>query len=186
MDDANTIANLLTAIVCAVTAWMAWETRKLARSTREMAELESLPDLSLFELGFEQKMKEATPFRPERPDGLRPLIRLRNPGRVRVIYDVHEVFFSLEGKAYPVKNFDNHEGVVHAGETATFLFPVLNTGFVLAPGMSGQLGIKLLFWRSADRRERLSFKLRFDVARAGSNIVTSFVFLEGPTYTQVS
>jgi hypothetical protein len=157
----------------------------MARSTREMVELESLPYLSFVEMSFEQKMKEATAFRPELPDGLRPIVRLRNPGRVRVIYDVHEVSFSLEGKHYPAGNFDNHIGVVHPGETATFFYPVMNTGSVIAPGMTGELGIKLLFWRSPDRRERLSFKLRFYVALSDGKNLVSFVFLEGPSYNQI-
>jgi hypothetical protein len=182
MSDAS-IANWLTFGLGAVTAWMAIATQRMAAATRKMAALEAQPYLAFVAMDLNQKMKEATAFQPERPDGLQPSVRFRNPGRVRITYDVHEIDFIFEGKHYPAKNFANHLGVIHPDETASFIHPVVPTDFVIAPGMSGQLGLKVVFWATPDSRQTLSLRLRFDLGRVEGKIHISYLFLEGPDYS---
>jgi hypothetical protein len=182
MSDAS-IANWLTFGLGAATTWMAIATQKMAAATRKVAELEAQPYLAFVHIGLNQQMKEATAFQPERPNGLQPSVLLRNPGRVRITYDVHEIDFILEGIHYPAKNFANHLGVVHPDETVTFLHPVVPTDFVIAPGMSGQLGLKVMFWATPGNRQTLSLRIRFDLGRIEGKIHVSYVFLEGPDYS---
>jgi len=182
MSDAS-IANWLTLGLGAATTWMAIATQRMAVATRMMSELEARPYLAFVALDLNQQMKEPTAFQPERPNGLQPSIRLRNPGRVRITYDVHEIDFTLNGKHYPAKNFANHMGIIHPDETVVFLHPLIPTDFVIAPGMVGELGVKVMFWATPDRRDTLSFRMQFSLGRVDGKISISFVFLEGPTYS---
>lgn len=44
---ADSVANFLTLTVAAVTAWMAWETRRMGKATQQMAALSAAPELAL-------------------------------------------------------------------------------------------------------------------------------------------
>jgi hypothetical protein len=72
-------------------------------------------------------------------------------------------------------------GVVHPGEETLFFHPFVPWSGQLAAGLSGTLAFQTQFWAVPERRESLSFKLRFTVTRLEPR-TTEWTFLEGPSY----
>ena len=185
----NTVIAFLLAVVTGAlalyTASMARATKLMAIATKQMAEIETIPYLSFVSLSFNQIMKAATPFTPERSDGLVPFVQFKNPGKVRVIFVVHKIEFLLNGVSYPVLA-SNGRLVIHPDELSAYFFPTIPTDFRLEAGMSGEAGLLVEYWSVEAERHYLSLKVKYALvttdALAAGKFEVSWVFVEGPEY----
>ena len=182
MSDAS-VANWLMAGLAAVTGWMANETRKMAASTREMAKLDAEPYLSFVAIDIKNLAMQTSPTEKAKAYAIHPSVRLRNPGRVRITYDIQEFDITLRGIHCPSSNFDSRMGVLHPGEESTFFYPMIPSDVAMTPGDNGQCTLKVMFWRSLSERHILSLKVRFHLEQIGNNVQIAWFYLESPTYT---
>src|SRR5262245_21320566 len=93
--DTQTTLNVLTAILAVATVWLAVATQLMARSTRRAVELEATPYLSFAEPRVVIGKMPATVPEVDRRSSVRLGIAFRNPGKVRVQYEVRSLRMTL-------------------------------------------------------------------------------------------
>jgi hypothetical protein len=166
------VSDWLAIGIGAITAWMAWETRRMASVAKESLLLSQEPYLSLNSIYMTQGPRAGT-------GQLSAQIKLKlsNPGRVRINYDVESAEFTIGAVKGPVGPYENHFGVIHPGEVTEFFLPALEIPKELAPGTQGTLSFRVRYWSLPEERKSLSFTVEYV---AIPNFV--WVYKNGPTY----
>lgn len=174
------MGNFLTFALCVLTGVLAIATWRMATATQQLTEVTSAPYLTLqgFDVTPALLRNESTGVETA---GVRPQLRLKNPGQVRVTYDVQKIAITLAGSDLTTTDFENHIGVIHPGEDTLFLYPFVAWSGQLSPGMSGTLDFEAQFWATPQRRQTLKLKFRFTVTGLDPRRI-EWVYLEGPTY----
>lgn len=119
-DRLVAIGQVLSGIMVFVTAWMAFETRQMSRTSRDLLELERTPIITFTGLSLTR-----IPDAPTSTVGTVQIrILLRNPSRVPVTYDFSDIRLSCDG---------------HTPETAFYKdrFATVNTGTTIGPNDQG-------------------------------------------------
>lgn len=174
--------DVVTLLLAFATVWLAVETRRMARATKEMVSLAAEPYLSFASLDLERATLLGVNGHPDRTGYVIP-IKLRNPGQVRITYDVTNADVTLNGIAYPPTAFDNHNGVIHPGEETLFRYPFFECQDLPKVGLSGTLECEIGYWSLPSARNSLHFKLRFNIASIDQHHRTvHWTYMSGPTY----
>jgi hypothetical protein len=111
MTDSQVLA-LLTAGLAVMTGWLAWETRDMARATKQMALLSAEPYLSLLRVHLEGRREAAAGLNSPTVGFILRLV-LSNPGQVRIYYEVRTFLVTLDRGTFPPSKFDSRGGYIH-------------------------------------------------------------------------
>jgi len=177
------ILNWLTLALAGVTAWMAFATQKMALATREMAKLDAEPYLSFSSIDVRTIGRRAAPDHPLKIVGLQPLVCLKNPGRVRISYEIEKIDFTLKGKHYPLEKGNDLSNVLHPGETISNFYSMIPSDIALGPGDGGLCSLIIAFWRIPEERHALSMAIRFTFEKTGDELRIGWRYIDGPAYT---
>ncbi|MBI5438315.1 MAG: hypothetical protein HY936_05125 [Nitrosomonadales bacterium] len=178
--DAQTVANWLTFGLGIATVWMAVETRRMSTAAMSSIELETRPYLAFRGLYLSFAKLANLASSTESP-ALRVGLRLFNPGKVLVNYQVEFLFVSFAGSSPASPTFETTGGVIHPGEETIFFYPWLPfTGQPNALG-AGEVAFTIAFRSTEHQHSRVKGKLTFTVkSQDGSDF--EWVFKEGPIY----
>lgn len=182
--DAQILANLLTSLVALVTVWMAVETRRMARTAQDALLLESRPYLSFDGLQIERAVIQ-TIASPEGDPSLRVSIRLRNPGRVRVVYEVQQMLLELEGDPAPAAIFETTGGVLHPDEQNLYYYSWVLADRGRALWQNGAVDFRVAYWATPGRKETLAAKVLF-IIKGTDPLNWDWHYKHGPTYAEES
>ena len=178
--DAPEIANWLTLALGAATVWLGFETRRMAKATKESVELQAQPHLALVALD--------AVLRGTKSDGTlvagaaaRLALRLSNPGSVLVNYEVETLAVTFDGIEVEHPKFETRGGVIHPKSENKFFFPWITTQNVLRPGMVGEIKLKINFWASLLSVQHVTARLTYELQSIEPPYI-EWIYLEGPTY----
>jgi hypothetical protein len=118
-------AVIVSTIAAVVTAWMAFETRRMAKAANKALELERMPILGLKDVRVEVAPKKTEPDTPEGDDkfvlsGVRIGLELFNAGRVPVKYKVNSLTVSFANRVPESENYLSRSGKVLPGGSTVF------------------------------------------------------------------
>ena len=166
----------VTGLMAVLTGWMAWETRRMAKVASESLKESRQPYLSLHAVDLTQ-----APIGGSHPTagmlGAQITLHLKNPGQVRVNYDVEIANFDINGNAGPGGPYDNHAGVIFPGELHEFRLPPLVLSAPLPMPATGTLSFRARYWAVQNERHTIEFTISF---LASANM--KWVYKSGPTY----
>ena len=148
--DTQDLTNILTALMGTATLWMAYETRKMARASRDAFALEARPYIAL------DKLEITVGKEFETPGAFQIGLKLYNPGKVLITYAVREMKVRLNEMFISSSNFSSQGGVIHPNQLTTFYYPSVNAAIPANSVSKGEVSFKIEFW-SIDS-ERHSFK----------------------------
>ncbi|MGB7310927.1 MAG: hypothetical protein WBC67_17845 [Candidatus Acidiferrales bacterium] len=169
------LSDLLTLIFAGATVWLAIATQRMARATRELLALSAEPYFSF--AGIDILMITGD------PKGYAARLRLRNPGQIRITYEVQDIIMSVSDIDYPPTAFVNSGGVIHPGEEIQFTYPQFACAVPPISGVSGALRFDGSFWASPAQRKRLTLTVQWLLVEEENELKTRFTYLSGPTYT---
>lgn len=120
----NIFAVIVSTIAAMVTAWMAFETRRMAKAANRALELETMPILGLKDIKVEVSSKVKGDD-SEKGDyhllkGLRVGLELFNAGRVPVRYKVNKLSVSFANRVPGSENYLSRSGQVLPGGSTVF------------------------------------------------------------------
>ena len=159
-----------------LTGWMAWETRRMAKVASESLKASQQPHMSLHAMDLIQA-PIAGPYATAGKLGAQITLHLKNPGNVRITYDVELADFVVNGDSGPRGPYDNHAGVIFPGEVHGFRLPPLVLNAPLSMPATGTLTFRARYWSAPNERQTLEFTVSF-VASTDMK----WVFQNGPTY----
>ena len=117
--DGQDLANLLTLGLGGATVWLGWETRRMAASTRQSIELQSIPYLAFSGLEYVTAKVNVIATATEHPE-VRIGVRLLNPGQVLVQYEIESLVVSFENETVAKPRFDTDGGYLHPKAESVF------------------------------------------------------------------
>lgn len=169
------LSDGLSLAMTAVTAWMAWETRRMAKVASDSLKASREPQLCLHTVDLHQG-PIAGPYPTAGSLGAQITVQLKNPGQVRINYDVEQADLVLDGNPGSRGPYDNHAGVIFPGDTNQFRLPPVLLKSPLASGATGTLAFRVRYWSHPNERYSLEFTIGF----IASNM--KWVYQRGPTY----
>jgi hypothetical protein len=179
--DAQTGILVLTLALAFATVWLAFETRQMAKSTRDLVELQGRPYLAF--AGLRLVFSPALNLLAEaQGTSARLALQLSNPGQTLVTYEVDDIEATFEGVKLQNPTFENRGGVIHPKDGTLFFYPSITTPSPFRPGVKGEVRFKIRFWSSPLREHRLDARLRYVVTSIEPGLV-EWIYLEGPKYT---
>lgn len=180
MNAAN-IANWLTLALAISTVWLAIETRRMSTAAKSSIELETRPYLAFRGL-YLSFAKLASPAPPTETPALRVGLKLFNPGKVLVTYQVESITVSFPGSTLDSPTFETTGGVIHPGEETLFFYPWLP--FTGQPNIlgGGEIAFTIAFRSTVNQQSRVKAKLTFTIKSADAKDY-EWIFSEGPVYS---
>jgi hypothetical protein len=175
--------DYLTAFLALATAVLAYETRRMAAATKKMVDVTAAPYLAVLRVDLQPvtKLPSATNSGGQ---GYKVLVFLKNPGQVRVTFEVRKIVISLERVDYPAANIDNRYGVLHPEEETTFPYPFFQCSTPLHAGMSGTVDFQADFWVVENDKKSLEVSAQFNIdSLTSTGHMVSSRFISGPKYT---
>jgi hypothetical protein len=123
--DWQIIAVIVSIIAAAVTAWMAFETRRMAKAASKALDLERMPILGLKDIKIEvisNKNEADVPKSKEEYllSGIRIGLELFNAGRVPVRYIMKNLTVSFANRVPETENYLSRSGQVLPGSSTIF------------------------------------------------------------------
>jgi hypothetical protein len=170
------LTEWVTAAVAVFTAWMAWETRKTAKAAAASVEAAQQPHLSLQTIDFAQG-PIGGPHPAAGQLGAQLTLGLKNPGQVRIVYDVEMADLTLNGAASPPGPYDNHSGVIFPGDVHGFRLPPMPLSSALPHGTTGTLKCRVKYWADPNKRASLECTVMFIVSAD-----VKWTYQSGPKY----
>jgi hypothetical protein len=175
--EAQDITNLLTVGLAVATVWLAAETRKMAVAARASIDLESRPYLAF--RGFYVNIGALHDVSTQNAGAFRIGLRLANPGKVLVTYEVESMSVSLAGNPAPDPHFDTSSGVIHPGEETTFFYPVIATTTPVTAPSEAVVEYAIRYWAVPTERKSMRARVRLLLTSATTH---EWIYLEGPHY----
>jgi hypothetical protein len=175
MSDSSA-TDWVTLAMAVFTAWMAWETRRLAKVATDSLRESRQPQLSLHAIDFLQATI-AGPYPNAGLLGAQLTLQLKNPGHVRIVYDVEIADVVINGISGPPGPYDTHSGVIFPDEIHGFRLPPIPLGEPLPNGATGTLNFRVLFRANPNERASLAFTVGFVIS---SDV--KWAYQSGPTY----
>jgi hypothetical protein len=176
--DAQTIANWLTFGFGIATVWMAVETRRMSMAAMRSIELETRPYLAFRGLNLSFAKLSDLASSTETP-ALHLGLRLFNPGKVLVSYQVEFFTVSFTGDTLASPKFETTGGVIHPSEETLFFYPWLPfRGQPNALG-AGEVAFTISFRSTENQQSRVKAKLSFTIKTGNDH---EWLFIEGPVY----
>lgn len=171
------IANLLTAGLGAATVWLAIETRRMATASKAAIDLAVQPYLSL--RGTTLSLGKLQDLSALNQGATRIGVRLYNPGKVLIKYDVVEMTASIAGLTESNPIFYNTKGVLHPDEEIAHLYPLIKSSKQILAPTEGEVWIRVQFWSVEARKKSVTAKYQLNVTSQNNH---EWLLLEGPTY----
>lgn len=120
----HTFAVIVSTVAAAVTAWMAFETRRMAKAANKALELERMPILGLkdikVEISTEKKKDGDSEDKENVLTGVRVGLELFNAGRVPVRYTVNSLTVSFANRVPESESYLSRRGQVLPGGSTIF------------------------------------------------------------------
>ena len=162
--DTQLLLNVLTAVLAVATVWLAIATQLMARSTKRAVELEATPYLSFVEPRIVIGKMPPTVPDAERKSSVRLGVALRNPGKVRVQYEVSALRMTLNSVTVENPTFNTAGSYIFPGEIGVFWYGTLQIkGDVAAPS-HGTAEFEVLYWAAdSSRKSKLSQRLTYSL-----------------------
>lgn len=162
--ETQTVLNVLTAILAVATVWLAVATQHMARATKRAVALEATPYLSFVEPRIVIGKMPDTVAEADRRSSVRLGIALRNPGKVRVQYEVRTLRMTLNSLTIESPTFNTAGGYIFPGEVGVYWYGTIQVkGDITAPS-HGTAEFEVLYWSSdAQQRSTLSQRLTYSL-----------------------
>ncbi len=165
----HVFAVIVSTVAAAVTAWMAFETRRMARAANTALELERMPILGLRDIRVEVASKKVEKSDLEEDEyalsWVRVGLELFNAGRVPVRYTVKNLAVSFANRVPESENYLSRRGQVLPGGSTVFW----HSGITLDPPINefpnkGRITIKCEYCDDSGRdpkplEETIEFRL---------------------------
>jgi len=163
---------------------MAYETRRIARSTAETLDLEREPQLAVGEV----EMSRGNWFNSEtkRNDpAYRFAIKLLNPGNTRVQYEFDRLEIQFPGTVPLTQPPDNRGGVIHPKMGGHYFCLASEGEAAVVPGTEGNIGFWINYWTTSERTYHLEVRLRVTVTNTnGDRMNLQWTYLDNtPVYS---
>lgn len=148
----NVTLNVLTAFLGIVTAWMAYATQTMAKAAKQSIEADSTPYFAFAGLSFIPTMELDAQGQPWKK-GVKLSVVLRNPGKVRVRYEMRHLRMTLNGTTLEGVQWANTGLYVHPSEDTMFHYGHLQPSAGMSSVSQGTAEIELSFW-GADETQK--------------------------------
>jgi hypothetical protein len=171
----------LTGLLALATFWLAWTTREMAKSTKQIAALEAQPHLALKEVvirpGVQTGPELQNPF-------LNVELRLANPGKVLVRYRMASFRLGIHGQTQGADSaFTNRGGAIHPGSETLFMFPSLHLPHDAPSPVQGRLELDVRY--SAVPQEEKSMRATIDLhIHIRPHFDYRWIYSSGPLYSE--
>ncbi len=175
--NAQDITNWITAALAVATVWLGAETRKMAVTAKASIELESRPYLSF--RGFFVKIGTLQDFSAQDKGALRIGLRLFNPGKVLVTYNVESMLVSINGSTIVNPTFDTTGGIIHPTEETFFFHPVIASSSPMKAPATIEIQYHIAYWTVPTDKKILTAKVRLLLT---SETDHEWTYIEGPHY----
>ncbi len=175
--EAQDITNLLTAGLAVATVWLGAETRKMAVAAKASIGLESRPYLAF--RGIYVKIGTLQDFSAKNAGAFHVGLRLANPGKVLITYEVESMSVTLMGNPSAKPHFDTTSGVIHPAEEITFFYPVIATTAPITAPSEIVVDYAVSYWAVATERKSTRAKVRLLLTSATDH---EWTYLDGPHY----
>jgi hypothetical protein len=186
MTTGEIVLSSLTGLLAAVTAWMAIATQKMASATREMLKRDAEPQLYLCAVNARTVYKGGGLGSELRVVGVQPSFTLRNPGRVRVSYEIERMEITLKGREWPREVGFELSNVLHADQEMSIFHSPIPSDAPMGPGETGICSLIVAFWKAPKERHKFTLKVRFSMEKVSDNekvaSLCRWLFVEPPTY----
>jgi hypothetical protein len=149
--DVHTILNILTGLLAVATVWLAVATHLMARATKRAVELEATPYLSFAEPRVVVGRTPSTVPEAERKSSIRLGIALRNPGKIRVQYQVRTLRMTFNSLTVENPVFNTTGSYVFPGETSVYWYGTLQVAGDVKPPNYGTAEFEVAYWAANER-----------------------------------
>lgn len=174
--SAPDLANWVTLAMTVLTGWMAYETRRMAKVASDSLKASRQPHLALHSIDVAQGPISG-PASTANQLGAQITLQLRNPGQVRLTYDVEVADFIINGADGPRGPYENHVGVIFPGDMHAFRLPAIPLAYPLPDGATGTLNFRVRYWAAANERFSLEFTISFMISAE-----VKWAYQRGPVY----
>ena len=172
--------DIATLGMAAFTAWLAWETRRMASAAAQSNALAEAPYLTVSQFDLNQgQLVDPNEIPP--PTVAQVVLTLKNPGRVRVFYDFEMAEHVVPDSPGVVGGWDNHNGVLHPDEVSKFYLPAARLVRPLRVGDSTTLALRVRYWSNTELRHTLTVAVIIRVL-AIDPVRCRWSYTSGPSY----
>lgn len=162
--DVHTTLNILTGLLAAATVWLAVATHLMARATKRAIELEATPYLSFAEPRIVVAKNPDTVPEAERRSSVRLGIALRNPGKVRVQFEVRSIRMTFASLTVENPTFHTAGGYIFPGESSVYWYGTLPVAGDVNPPAHGTAEFEVAYWAGdGQAKASLSQKLTYSL-----------------------
>ncbi|MGA8707977.1 MAG: hypothetical protein WB646_13425 [Steroidobacteraceae bacterium] len=164
-----------TVAMCGATAWMAYQTRRMAQASQQALALDTIPHLAITGVCL-RFTKDG-----DQPTHAQTGLKIQNPGKVLITFKVLELTGTLQDETLPPRPVDSSGGVIH---------PSLSTEYYLATEVwppsaqreiHGTISFLIEFWATPDQRHKCKGELKFNAAVATG--ATTWMWIGWPIYS---
>lgn len=178
MPDIASIANILVALA---TAWLAWVTYGVAKTSRDALLLQTQPYLAFEQISLELGQLWSVGSNPFAPI-LRIGLVLSNPGKVAVSYEVEETQVMLNDAQLALGRHLSRGGRIFPDHKETFFLSTPTLSVAPHAGSSGNVQARILFWADSKRKQRLTLNYQFNIKSVTPTLTWEWLSIEVPTY----
>lgn len=172
--------DLATLGMAAFTAWLAWETRRMAKASSDANTLAETPYFAIAQFNLTQGNLVGTAEVPP-PVVAQAVLRLKNPGRVRVSFEFEQAQQVIPESPGLVGGWDNRTGVLHPDEELSFYLPPVRLSRPFQVGDVSNLTIRVRYWSQVETRSTLTVSVRHAVVSIVP-LQIRWSYTNGPTY----
>jgi hypothetical protein len=172
--------DIATLGMAAFTAWLAWETRRMASAAAQSNALAEIPYFTISQFDLNQGALVGTTEVPP-PTVAQVVLTLKNPGRVRVFYDFEEAEHKVPDSPGVAGWWDNHNGVLHPEEVSQFYLPAVRLARFLQVGDTSTLALRVRYWSDTKNRHTLTVAVNYGVV-AIEPVRCRWSYTNGPSY----
>ena len=175
------IASATNIMVALATAWLAWVTYGMAKTSRNALLLQTQPYFAFEQISLELGQLWAVGSNP-----LPPVLRIgqvfSNPGKVAVLYEIEEVSTALNGAPLILGSFLSRGGRIFPDHKETFFLPTPALPVAPYAGSSGSVQARILFWADPEKKERLTINHQFNIKSVAPVLSWEWLSIEVPKY----
>jgi hypothetical protein len=172
--------DIATLGMAAFTAWLAWETRRMASAAAQSNTLAEIPFFSISQFDLHQGRLVDTNEVPQ-PVVAQVVLTLKNPGRVRISYDFEQADHVVPNSPGVAGTWDNHIGILHPDEVAQFYLPAVRLARPFQVGDTSTLTLRVRYWSSEETRHTLTVSVRIGVVTLDP-LKCRWSYTNGPSY----
>lgn len=154
----------------------------MSAAAQATVELDSTPYFSFTGITLNQ-VTAIRQLTAEQKHYVQLVLSFKNPGRVRLVYDVERADLVFCEKAVPLGQYDSHSGVLHPDEANTFFIPDALLERPLHGGDTTTLNLSVRYWSQAANRHLLKVTIKVTVLSVDAGTINAkWTFASGPSY----